>query len=105
MLNVGRLEVLRAVVERGSFSAAAESLAYTQSAVSQAIARLEAETGVQLLVRERRGVTPTPAGWTLVEHAERIFAAMQAAQEALAEASDVRLRRLRIASFPSGGAA
>jgi DNA-binding transcriptional LysR family regulator len=105
MLNIGRLEVLRAVVKHGSFSAAAESLSYTQSAVSQAIARLEAETGVQLLIRERRGVTPTSAGLTLVEHVERIFATIAEAEDALAEVSDAQLRRLRVASFPSGGAA
>src|ERR1700744_801891 len=105
MLNVGRLEVLRAVVEHRSFSAAAESLSYTQSAVSQAIARLESETGGQLLVRERRGVTPTSAGLTLVEHAETIFAAITKAEDALAQVSDAQLRRLRVASFPSGGAA
>ncbi len=105
MLNMGRLEVLRAVVAHGSFSAAAESLSYTQSAVSQAIARLESETGIQLLVRERRGVTPTSAGLTLVDHAERIFAAITEAEEALAQVNDAQLRRMRVASFPSGGAA
>ena len=104
MLNVGRLQVLRAVVDRGSFSAAAESLSYTQSAVSQSIARLEAEAGVQLVVRGRRGVTPTPAGVTLVAHAERIFAAVAAAEDDLAAATGERLSRLRVASFPSGGA-
>jgi len=51
MLHVGRLKVLTEVVRRGSFSAAAETLSYTQSAVSQAIARLEAETGATLIVR------------------------------------------------------
>jgi DNA-binding transcriptional LysR family regulator len=105
MLNLGRLEVLRAVVRHGSFSAAADALSYTQSAISQSIARLESETGVQLLVREHRGVTPTRAGVTLVGHAERIFAEVEAAQRAIAEVSGERLRRLRIASFPSGGAA
>jgi len=104
MLNLGRLQVLRAVVERGSFSAAADALSYTQSAVSQSIARLETETGAQLLVRGRRGVTPTPVGLTLVAHAERIFAEVTAAQEALAEATGRRLARLRVASFASGGA-
>ena len=74
MLNVGRLKVLTEVVGRGSFSAAAEALSYTQSAVSQAIARLEAETGTTLVVRDRQGIRPTAAGATLVEHAETIFA-------------------------------
>ncbi len=105
MLNVGRLEVLCAVVERGSFSAAAEALSYTQSAISQSIARLEAETGVQLVIRDRRGVTPTPAGITLVAHAERIFAEVRAAEADLAEVTGARLSRLRMGSFPSGGAA
>src|ERR1700735_272334 len=100
MLNVGRLEVLRAVVARGSFSAAHQALSYTQSAVSQSIARLESETGIQLLVRERRGVTPTSAGLTLVEHAERIFAAITEAEDALAQVSDARLRRGPAGGFP-----
>src|SRR5947209_8631419 len=61
MLHIGRLRVLSEVVHRGSFSAAAESLSYTQSAVSQAVARLEAETGATLVVRDRRGVRPRAA--------------------------------------------
>src|SRR5437763_7480431 len=77
MLHLGRLKVLSEVVSKGSFSAAAESLSYTQSAVSQAIARLESETGATLVVRDRRGVRPTAAGATLVEHAEAIFAQWQ----------------------------
>ncbi len=77
MLNLGRLRVLSEVVARGSFSAAAEALSYTQSAVSQSIARLEAETGATLVIRDRRGVRPTAAGATLVEHAEAIFAQVE----------------------------
>ena len=104
MLNLGRLQVLCAVVDRGSFSAAAESLSYTQSAVSQSIARLEAETGTPLVVRGRRGVSPTAAGTTLVGHAETIFAQVRAAEADLAAVMGVRTGRLRVASFPSGGA-
>jgi DNA-binding transcriptional LysR family regulator len=104
MLNLGRLRVLSEVIGRGSFSAAAESLSYTQSAVSQAIARLEAETGAALVIRDRRGVRPTAAGATLVEHAESIFAQVQAAEDELAAVLGVRGGRLRVASFPSAGA-
>jgi DNA-binding transcriptional LysR family regulator len=104
MLHVGRLRVLSEVVGRGSFSAAAEALSYTQSAVSQAIARLEAETGTMLVVRDRRGVRPTAAGATLVEHAESIFAQVEAAEADLAAVLGVRGGRLRVASFPSAGA-
>lgn len=104
MLHVPRLQVLAEVVRRGSFSAAAEALSYTQSAVSQAIARLESETGATLVVRDRRGVRPTAAGATLVEHAEAIFAQIDAAEADLAAVLGVRGGRLRVASFPSAGA-
>ncbi len=103
MLNLTRLNILREVVERGSFSAAAEALAYTQSAVSQAVARLEAETGAPLLVRDRRGVRATPAGAILLQHADVILAQVQAAEDDLAAVLGVRGGRLRIASFPSAG--
>src|ERR1700744_4360261 len=103
MLNLARLRVLCEVVERGSFSAAAESLSYTQSAVSQAIARLEAETGAPLVIRGRRGVTPTPAGAALVKGAERIFEEVRAAEADVAAVMGVRSGRLRVGSFPSGG--
>ncbi len=104
MLHLGRLKVLSEVVSKGSFSAAAESLSYTQSAVSQAIARLESETGTALVVRDRRGVRPTPAGATLVAHAEEIFGRVDAAEADLAAVLGVRSGRLRVASFPSAGA-
>src|SRR5438270_6571210 len=99
MLNLGRLKVLQEVASRGSFSGAAEALDYTQSAVSQAIARLEAETGTTLLVRDRRGVRPTAAGATLLEHAEAIFAQVEAAESELAAVLGLRGGRLRMASF------
>ena len=104
MLHLGRLRVLAEVLQRGSFSAAAEALSYTQSAVSQAIARLEAEIGTTLVVRDRRGVRPTAAGATLVEHAEAIFAQVEAAEAGVAAVLGVRGGRLRVASFPSAGA-
>jgi DNA-binding transcriptional LysR family regulator len=104
MLNLARLQVLCEVVSLGSFSAAAEALSYTQSAVSQSIARLEAETGAPLVVRGRRGVTPTPAGAALVSHAERIFEQVRDAEADIAAAMGVRAGRLRVGTFPSGGA-
>jgi DNA-binding transcriptional LysR family regulator len=104
MLNVGRLKVLTEVARRGSFSGAAEALSYTQSAVSQAIARLEAETGATLIVRDRSGVRATAAGASLVEHAEGILARIEVAETDLAAVLGIRAGRLRMASFPSAGA-
>jgi DNA-binding transcriptional LysR family regulator len=104
MLNLGRLQVLCEVVSRGSFSAAADALSYTQSAVSQAVARLEAETGTTLVIRDRRGIRPTATGATLITHAEAIFAQVEAAEADLAAVLGIRAGRLRVASFPSAGA-
>src|ERR1700743_2287988 len=96
MLNLSRLRVLCEVVSQGSFSAAAESLSYTQSAVSQSIARLEAETGAPLVIRGRRGGTPPPAGAALVTSAERIFEQVRAAEADVAAVMGVRSGRLRV---------
>lgn len=104
MLNVSRLRVLREVANRGSFSAAADALAYTQSAISQQIAALEAEVGMTLLERRPRGVRLTAAGRTLVEHTEGILARLEAAETELEELAGLRGGALRMASFPTAGA-
>ena len=104
MLNVGRLRVLTEVARRGSFSAAADELSYTQSAVSQQVATLEAETGMTLLERHARGVRVTLAGKALVEHAEGILARLEAAESELSAIAGLRAGRLRMASFPTAGA-
>jgi DNA-binding transcriptional LysR family regulator len=104
MLNVSRLRVLKEVAYRGSLSAAAEALSYTQSAISQQISTLEAETGTTLLERHARGVSLTAAGQTLVGHAEGILAALDAAEASLGAIAGLRGGRLRVASFPTAGA-
>jgi DNA-binding transcriptional LysR family regulator len=104
MLNVNRLRVLVEIAERGSFSAAAEALSYTQSAVSQQIAALEAETGATLIERLPRGLRLTTAGQALVGHAEGILARLAAAEADLAAIVGLRGGQLRMASFPSAGA-
>jgi DNA-binding transcriptional LysR family regulator len=93
------LKVLREVALRGSFSAAAEALSYSQPAVSQQIARLEAQAGVKLLDRQPKGIKLTPAGEALVRHTERILAQLAEAQAELTEIASSARGRLRIASF------
>lgn len=104
MLNTTRLRVLREVVSLGSFSAAADALSYSQSAVSQAIATLEGEVGAPLIERDRRGVRPTAAGAALARHAEGILARMESAETEVAAIAGGRGGRLRVASFPTAGA-
>jgi DNA-binding transcriptional LysR family regulator len=104
MLDVKRMKVLREVAARGSFSAAAEALSFTQSAVSQQVAALEREVGTTLLERGARGVRLTDAGRALVSHADAILARMDDAEEELAALAGLRGGRLRLASFQSAGA-
>jgi DNA-binding transcriptional LysR family regulator len=104
MLDVRRMKVLREVAARGSFSAAAEALSFTQSAISQHVAALERETGTKLVERSPRGVRPTEAGRALVAHADAILARIEAAEEELAAIKGLRGGRLRLACFQSAGA-
>jgi DNA-binding transcriptional LysR family regulator len=104
MLDVRRMKVLREVASRGSFSAAAEALNFTQSAVSQHIAALERECGTQLVERGSRGVRLTDAGRVLVDHAEAILARIDSAEDDLAAIAGLRGGRLRLICFQSAGA-
>src|SRR3954463_13293735 len=101
MLDVRRLRVLREVAVRGSFSAAAESLSFTQSAISQQIAALEREAGCTLVQRNARGVRLTEAGEALVRHAEAILARLGEAEAELEANAGVRRGPLRLAGFES----
>jgi DNA-binding transcriptional LysR family regulator len=103
MLDVRRMRVLREVAVRGSFSAAAEALSFTQSAVSQQIAALEREAGATLVQRSARGVRLTEAGEAVVRHAEAIMARLAEAEAELEAIAGLRGGRLRMASFESAG--
>src|SRR5512133_2924444 len=104
MLDVRRMRVLREVAAHGSFSAAADALAYTQSAVSQQIAALEREAGTRLVERNARGVRLTDAGRALVEHADAILTRLADAEAELEAIAGLRGGRLRLAAFPTVGA-
>ena len=104
MLDVKRLSVLREVANRGSFSAAAESLYLSQSAVSQQVATLEREVGMQLLERAREGPKLTDAGRVLVSHADVAIARLDEAERELAAIAGLEGGELRLASFPSASA-
>jgi DNA-binding transcriptional LysR family regulator len=104
MLDPRRLEVLRAVAEHGSFSAAAEALSFTQPAVSRQIATLEREAGTQLLQRMPRGIRLTEAGRILLGHTEAILGRMAAAQTQIDAVARLEAGRLRIGSFSTANA-
>lgn len=79
-LTLQHLRMLREVSRRKTIAAAAESLGYTRSAVSQQLVGLEKSTGVAVLERVGRGVQLTDAGRELVRHADELLAGMEAAQ-------------------------
>ncbi|SCF28993.1 DNA-binding transcriptional regulator, LysR family [Micromonospora viridifaciens] len=103
MLDVRRLQVLRAVVTSGSVTAAAAHLGYTPSAISQHVAALEKEAGIALLERIGRGVRPTAAGRLLTRHAAIIGQQLAEAETALADLRAGRTGRLTIRYFASVG--
>src|ERR671917_2834567 len=104
MLDVRRMRVLREVALQGSFSAAAEALSFTQSAVSQQIAALEREAGTILVQRSARGVRLTEAGEALVRHTDAILARLSEAEAELEAIAGLRGGRLRLAAFESAAA-
>ncbi len=104
MLDVKRLRILREVASQGSFSAAGDALFLSQSAVSQQIATLEREVGMQLLDRTREGPKLTDAGRVLVAHAEAAIARLDEAERELAAIAGLEGGELRLASFPSASA-
>ena len=104
MLDVRRLRVLREVAAQGSFSAAAETLAFTQPAVSRQIATLEAELGTVLVRRVPQGAVLTDGGRILVERAKEILARIEDAEAELLSLAGLEGGRLRVASFASAAA-
>jgi molybdate transport repressor ModE-like protein len=101
MLDLKRLRVLTEVARQGSFSAAADSLYLSQSAVSQQVATLEREVGLPLLERTGDGPKLTDAGRALVTHAEAAIARLDEAEREVAAIAGLEGGEVRVASFPS----
>jgi DNA-binding transcriptional LysR family regulator len=104
MLDVKRMRVLREVIATGSFSAAADSLHLSQSAVSQQVAALEKEVGMQLLERTSAGPKLTKAGETLMDHADAVLSRLAEAERELSAIAGLEGGRVRVISFPSASA-
>jgi DNA-binding transcriptional LysR family regulator len=101
MLDLRRLRLLHELNERGTIAAAADALQFTPSAVSQQLAMLEREAGVQLLERAGRGVRLTDAALVLAGHAEELLERAALAEADLAAAAGTVAGRGRIAGFES----
>ena len=75
MTDLRQLRALTAVVDEGTFTDAAIALRTSQASVSRAVADLERDLGVRLLLRTSRGARPTVLGRRVAEHARRVLAA------------------------------
>jgi DNA-binding transcriptional LysR family regulator len=96
--------MLREVSLHGTIRAAASSLSFTPSAVSQQLSALERDLGVELLERRGRSVQLTPAARALVERTEQILVQLAAAEDEARTIASGTETPLRVASFPSAAA-
>ena len=103
MLDVRRLQIFSAVAEHGSFTAAAEALFMTHSAVSQQMALLERQLGLSLMTRGPRGVELTDAGRLLAERSTVLLGSIATIER---EMRDLNAQHecVRLAAFPTAGA-
>ncbi len=105
MLDLHRLRLLREFAARGSIAKTAAVLGYTPSAVSQQLATLERESGVQLLDRTARRAELTDAGRRLAVHAERILAMVEEAEADLSARATEPAGRVVATAFPTAAVA
>ncbi|GGN80609.1 LysR family transcriptional regulator [Streptomyces albiflavescens] len=102
-VSLTALRVFRAVAEQGTFTAAATSLGYTQSAVSRQIASIERAAGAELLERRRDGVRLTTAGRVVMRRATIVLDEIDAAARELSGLPG-QAGTVRLGWFPSAGA-
>jgi DNA-binding transcriptional LysR family regulator len=98
------LRVFREVAERGTLTAAATALGYTQSAVSRQIAALERAAGTELLERRYDGVRLTPAGRLVLRRAAAVVDEVEAGARELAGLPEEGASTVRLGWFATAGA-
>ena len=101
MTQVRRLHVLAALDDTGSFSAAAQQLGISQSAVSQHISALERDLDGVLVDRRSRPIQLTRAGLRLAQHGRAISSQLSVAEQEVLQLLGRQQARLRVGAFPS----
>ena len=97
-IKLRRIEVFMAVIENGSFSAAAHALEIAQSAVSISIKELEKELGTQLFIRTSRKVELTESGRLLKERAAPVMSLLLNVKSEIKDLENLAIGQLRIAA-------
>ena len=103
MLDPHRLGVFQSVMVTGSVQEAADNLRMTPSAVSQHIAALQRQTGLDLFDRVGRGIVPTAAAEALMAQAETVLQQWHRLDDYVTDLRDGRTGRLVLGYFPSAG--
>ena len=101
MLNITRLRLLRELASRKTIAATAEASYLSPSAVSQQLATLERETGLELLKKEGRNVILTDAALKLVKDSDEIFAAMERIEASVSLLSEGIGGTVELSAFPT----
>ena len=104
-LTLTGMRVVHEVAARGSFTAAARALGYTQSAVSRQVSLTEQAAGTELFERLPRGVRPTATGEVLVRRIGSILDRVDSAMLELEELDLTLSERLTLGAFPTALAA
>lgn len=95
------MQVFMAVVDAGSFSAAARALLKSPSAISKLVQRLEDRLGTQLFYRNSRHLQPTEAGRTFHAYSQKVVDAMDEAEASVSERGGRPSGLVRIATLPT----
>ncbi|RLL45475.1 LysR family transcriptional regulator [Oceanobacillus piezotolerans] len=98
---MNRYEIFLKVIERGSFTKAANDLGYTQSAVSQVIQTMEAELSTTLIFRSRSGISLTPDGEQFLPYIKKVCYAQRELVEKSKEMRGLEHANIRIGTFSS----
>lgn len=102
-MNIAQVRTFLAVVEHGSFSAAAKAMSLSQPAVTMQLQSLEADVGATLLDRKYRKVELTEAGLALLPFARKMIEDVEAARQEIARLSESVTGRLRLAASTTPG--
>ena len=99
--NIQKYQAFVEVADAGSFTKAAETLAYSQSGISHMVSDLERDWGVALFERSRRGVVLTGDGARLLPEARALCESFRALEATVDEVRGLETGLIRIGVFPS----
>lgn len=100
-MNLDQMLYIKAIVETKSMSLAAQKLHVSQSAISQSIASLEREMGIQLFKRSRFGTSPTEEGTSIIKKVLEALRKMEEIEEEVQSVTSSFSGELKIATTPA----